>query len=156
MRDLRAWELRVEHLTYQQIGDQLGITKEGARLAVERHAKTIPVDAVADVKQIVLEQLDAMARHLNGIIERDQVRVTPGGRVVMHDGAPVLDHAPAMQAINANLRIIQERAKILGLYAPSKRAVDVITQDVLDDAIAELERDIARMEGEVADVDGDT
>jgi DNA-binding CsgD family transcriptional regulator len=36
-RDARAWELRVEHLTYQQIGDQLGITKEGARQAVERH-----------------------------------------------------------------------------------------------------------------------
>jgi hypothetical protein len=63
-RDARAWELRVEHPTYQQIGDELVITKEGARQAVERHAKTIPVEAVADVKQIVLEELDVMSRHL--------------------------------------------------------------------------------------------
>jgi hypothetical protein len=55
--DAHAWELRVEHLTYQQIGDELGITKEGARQAVERHAKSIPVEPDADVKQIVLEAL---------------------------------------------------------------------------------------------------
>jgi len=156
MRDLRAWELRVEHRTYQEIGDQLGMTKEGARQAVERHAKTIPAEAVADVQQLVLDQLDFMARHLHEVIERDHFRITPGGRVVMHDGEPVRDYGPAIQAINANLRIIQERVKILGLYAPAKRRVDVITQDVLDDAIAQLERDIARMEGELADAEGGT
>jgi len=155
-RDARAWELRVEHLTYQEIGDQLGITKEGARQAVERHAKTIPVEAVADVKQMILDELDAMARHLHEVIERDHFRITSGGRVVMHNGEPVLDPGPVIHAVNAYLRIIQERAKILGLYAPAKRRVDVITQVVLDDAIAQLERDIARMEGELADAEGGT
>src|ERR1700686_1926068 len=66
-----AWELPVEALTYQQIGDQLGITKEAARQEVDCHAKTIPVEAVADVKQIVLEELDVMSRHLLEVIEGD-------------------------------------------------------------------------------------
>jgi hypothetical protein len=149
-RDVRAWALRVEHLTFKQIGDELGITKEGARQAVERHANTIPVEAVADVKQIVSEELDAMSRHLLQVIGRDHFRVTPSGRVVMHDGEPVLDHGPTIQAINAYIRIIQERAKILGLYAPPKRRVDVITHDALMDAVADLEADIARQEAELA------
>jgi hypothetical protein len=79
--------------------------------AVERDAKTFPVEAVADVKQIVLEELDAMSRHLLEVIERDHFRITPSSRVVMHDGEPVLDHGPAIQAINAYIRIIQERAE---------------------------------------------
>lgn len=148
-RDARAWELRVEHLTYQEIGEKLGITKEGARQAVERNANTIPAEAVADVKQMVLEELDVMARHVHEVIERDHYRVTPSGRLVMHDDEPVLDDGPAIQAINASIRIVQERAKILGLYAPPKRAVDVITREALNEAIAQLERGIARMEGEL-------
>lgn len=147
-RDARAWELRVEHLTYQQIGDELGITKEGARQAVERHAKTIPVEAVADVKQLVLDQLDFMARHLHEVMERDHFRITSSGCVVMHDGKPVLDHGPDIQAINAYIRIIQERAKIFGLYAPPQRRVEVITQELMDEAIAQLEREIAELERE--------
>jgi len=126
------------------------MAKEGARQAVERHAKTIPVEAVADLKQMVLEELDLMARHLHEVIERDHVCVTPSGSVVMCDGEPVLDHGPAVQAINANLRIIQERAKIPGLYAPAKRRVDVITHDALMDAVADSEADIARKEAELA------
>jgi len=98
------------------------------------------------VQQLVLDELDFMARYLHEVIEQDHFRITNGDRVVMHDGERVSDHGPAMQAINANLRIIQERAKILGLYAPPMRPVDVITQDVLDEAIAQLERDIADLE----------
>ena len=91
-----------------------------------------------------------MSRHLLRVIERDHFRITPSGRVVMHDGEPVLDHGPAIQAINANARIIQERAKLLGLYAPSKRRVDVITRDALMDAVADLEADIARKKAVLA------
>jgi hypothetical protein len=33
-------------------------------------------------------------------------RITNGGRVVMHNGEPVLDRVPTIQAINAYVRII--------------------------------------------------
>src|SRR5665213_281713 len=138
-RDVRTWALRVEHLTYQQIGDELGITKKGARQAVERHAKSIPVEAVADVKQIVLEELDVMSRHLLEVIERDHFRITPSGRVVMHDGEPVLDDGPAIQAIAQLLRVQERKARLMGLDAPTQRAVDVITHDAFMEAMAALE-----------------
>ena len=145
-RDARAWELRVEHLTSQQIGDELGITKEGARQAVERHAKSIPVEAVADVKQIVLEELDVMSRHLLEVIERDHFRITPSGRVVMHDGEPVIDDGPAIQAIGQLLRVQERKARLMGLDAPTQRAVDVITHDAFIQAIGRLEAEVADLE----------
>jgi len=79
-------------------------------------------------------------------------RITNGGRVVMHNGEPVLDRVPTIQAINASIRIIQERAKILGLYAPPKRRVDVITHDPLMDAVVDLEAHIARQEAQLANI----
>jgi hypothetical protein len=148
-QDARAWELRVEHLTYQQIGGELGITNEGVRQAVERHARTIPAEAVADVKQIVLEELDVMSRHLLEGIDRDHLRITQSGRVVMHEGEPVLDHGPAIRAIAQLLRVQERKARLVGLDAPTRRAVDVITHDMFIEAIADPEADEARVEAEL-------
>jgi hypothetical protein len=38
----------------------------------------------------------------------------------------------------------------MGLDAPTRRAVDVITHDVFMQVIADLEADVARMEAELA------
>jgi hypothetical protein len=42
-----------------------------------------------------------------------------------------------------------ERGKLLGLYAPPKRRIDVITHDALMEAIADLEADIARKKAQL-------
>jgi hypothetical protein len=87
-----------------------------------------------------------MSRHLLEVVERDHFRITPSGRVVMHDGEPVLDDGPAIQAIAQLLRVQERKARLMGLDAPTRRAVDGITHDVLMGAIAELEADVAREE----------
>jgi hypothetical protein len=60
-----------------------------------------------------------------------------------------LDDGPGLQAI-AQLRRVQERkARLMGLDAPTRRAVDVITHDAFMAMIGDLEADVARMEGEL-------
>jgi hypothetical protein len=75
--------------------------------------------------------------------------VTSGGGLVLGpDGEPLEDSAPILAAITTALRTTSERAKLLGLRAPPKRRVDVITDDALTEAIRELEAEIAELESD--------
>ena len=54
--------------------------------------------------------------------------------------APVVDDGPKLSAINTLVKIAERRAKFRGLDAPQRRAVDVITGDMVESLIADLER----------------
>ena len=43
----------------------------------------------------------------------------------------------------------ERKARLMGLDAPTQRAVDVITHDMFMEAIADLEADVARKEAEL-------
>ncbi len=74
-----------------------------------------------------------MSRHLWRTIERQQS-----------------DDGPAIQAITQLLRVQERRARLIGLDAPARRAVEVITHDALMEAIADMEADIARKGAQLA------
>jgi hypothetical protein len=57
----------------------------------------------------------------------------------MHDGEPVRDDGPAIQAIAQLLRVQERKARLMGLDAPTRRAVDEISHEVFMGALAELE-----------------
>ena len=68
----------------------------------------------------------------------------------MHDGQPVPDDGLGLQAIAQLLRVQERKARPMGLDAPTRRAVDVITHDALMEAIAGVEADIVRKEAQLA------
>ena len=53
-------------------------------------------------------------------------------------GEPLVDDTPVIQAGLALLRVMERRAKYLGLDAPTKSRVEVITEDVVDAEMAVL------------------
>ncbi len=87
----------------------------------------------AEMKQAMLEEMDRMSRHPWGVVERQRS-----------------DDGPGLQAIAQLLRVQQRKARLMGLDAPTQRAVDVITHDAFLQAIADLEADVARKEAELA------
>jgi len=95
-----------------------------------------------------------MSRHLLEVIERDHSRIAPSGRVVMHDGEPVIDDGPPIQAIAHRLRVQEREARLMGLDEPTQRAVDVITHDMFMEAVAELKAVVARKEAALASREG--
>jgi len=68
-------------------------------------------------------------------------RVVPGP-----DGQRLEDPTLALAAIDATMRPNSERAKIVCLYAPATRAVDVITEEAIDAAIRDLANEIIEFE----------
>jgi hypothetical protein len=142
-RDARAWGLRVEGLTYAAIGAQLGVSETTAFDAVRRHAAALPEESKYEANRLIHGLLVELQRILTGVLSRPHYLTTPGGRIVTGpDGEPLLDDGPAIAAVGASLRLVSERAKLLGLYPPRQEPVTVITEEIIEAEIARLQAEI--------------
>ena len=65
-------------------------------------------------------------------------------------GEPLVDDGPVITAGLALLRVMERRAKYLGLDAPVKSRVEVITEDVIDAELAALARQVAENDARAA------
>ena len=138
-KDHQAAELRVLGLTYQQIGDRLGYSRQAAYQAVERAIADIPRMATEELRTIELEKLDDLERKLRMILQRKHYKVSASGKVVYDStGEPVTDSGPEIQAIMGILKVIDKRAKLLGLDAPVKTQTEVTVYD----GTGEVEREL--------------
>lgn len=104
-RELKALEMRKAGATFEQIGNALGITPQGAHRAVKRALRRIiekSDEAAEEIRRLELERLDAMLLALWPQAKRGN-----------------------LGAVDRILRIMERRAKLLGLDAP--KAVDITT-----------------------------
>lgn len=109
-RRLRALELRRAGLTYQQIGDQMGITRQAANQLIRR-VMNETLSKTAESAQVAvcleLERLDEW--QVQVIREMRKGNVLP--------------------AVDRLLKIAERRAKLLGLDAPKQHKAEVSGPD---------------------------
>lgn len=171
-RDAEALRLRSRGWTYQQIADELGYyDRRTAYRAVEQALKDTLQEPAENLRKLEVDRLDEMYRHALAVVERQHVAISQGrvvrrkipildsaGEQVMdpHTDEPmfryeeVLDDAPLLAALDRLLKIQERRARLLGLDAPARSRVEVVTQDQIEVAIENLERQIAERERELA------
>jgi len=122
-RQQKALDYRVTGMTYQQIADALGVTRPTAwkyvAAALDEVAKETFAKA-AQLRELELARLDHLQREAERILRSKHVYVTQGGKIVYDGEERLNDDAPTMQAINTVLRIMERRAKLLGLDQPTK------------------------------------
>lgn len=141
-RDADAARYRAEGWTYQRIANEVGFANpSSAHKAVQRALKACVRDANDTAVHLELNSLNEMAREAWGVLQRTHVVVSQG-RVVELDGVALPDDAPVLAAIDRLLKIQERRSKLLGLDMPTRSTVQVITEDSVDAAIAELEAQI--------------
>ena len=138
-QDHRAAEMRSRSLTYQQIGDQLGMSRQAAHAAVQRAIAEIPKEGTEEALRLELDKLDLLERQLLGIVGKKHIRTSTTGKVIEHNGEVVLDDGPVMQAISGILKVGDRRARLLGLNAPTKVSQDVTIYDVERDTAIIIE-----------------
>jgi hypothetical protein len=109
-------------MTYQAIGDALGVTKQSAHEMVKRALTTTLKEPAEMVRQLELDKLDAMEAAALAIMER-QHWAHSNGRLVYMGDQPLEDDGPALAAVNTLLRVQERRSKLLGLDSPTKLAV---------------------------------
>lgn len=116
-RDAEAARLRSRSMSYQAIGEALGISKQAAQQAVQRALRDTQQEPADDVRKLELDKLDALERRYLDIIERRHA--------VLHQGEDTGfdDDGPTLTAQAGLLRVSESRRKLLGLDSPVK--VDV-------------------------------
>lgn len=115
-RRTEALSLRMAGLTYQQIGERLGISPDGARDLVQRTLHRAEMRSVESLRELENTRLDRIQAGLwTKALEGD------------------------VQAVDAILRISAQRAKLNGLYAPSKLDVNMGVRVEMQQALSELE-----------------
>lgn len=96
-------ELRKQGWTYQAIGDQYGITAPSAYQRVKKALHDLVVEPAEEVRQIELGKLDRAEKAISAKVEAGDTR-----------------------AIDSMLRIMERRARYMGLDAPVKVEADVV------------------------------
>lgn len=153
LRDAKAVELRRRGLSYAEIANQLGLRSPSSAFdAVKRGLRDFYKEELADAEQIELDRLDDALRTLYRVMMTRHFKVSNAGSVVMFNGEPVLDNAVNVQAALGIKALSESRRKLLGLDAPSRSRVEVITEDSVDQAIRELETKHEQMALEAARV----
>lgn len=148
-RDAEAVRLYSDGLTYQQIADQLGLkNRADAYKIVKRTMAKVPVEAVDQlrkrqaglIERLLVKTLEIMERdhiaHSQGRIVRigcpglDRGQVQHSGCTYGVPGAPycdgpaLLDHGPKLQAITVAKGLLERSAKLHGLDAPVRTAIE--------------------------------
>jgi hypothetical protein len=140
-RDAQAARLRAEGKTYTQIANTLGWSHASvARRAVQRALVAVVQEAGDELRTLELERLNLLLDKAWQVMERVHFAHS-AGRLITINGAPVEDSGPTLNAMDRILKVMERRAKLLGLDAPVKH--EHMTLDVIDAEIARLEREHA-------------
>jgi hypothetical protein len=150
-RDAQAVELRRRGFTYAQIAKQLGLYGPGkAHDAVRRGVRDSVREETDEQTYIELERLDELIRMTYRVAMTRHYVTTQSGSLVRHPNTRELlvDDGPVIQAVNSMRQLSESRRKLLGLDAPARSRVEVITEDDLDAELRDVLADNARMEAE--------
>ena len=130
-------EYRREGLSFPAIAFKLDMTQGYIYKLYKKALKAIIVEDVIEVRKMELERLDGLAQEITRTLKTFHPLVERGGIVydtLEQDGKPVLDEegnairvkmedfGPRLAAVDRALRIMERRAKLLGLDAPTKVA----------------------------------
>ena len=84
--------------------------------------KAIPSEAVEEHRALEVIKLDEIEQRLLEIVRAEHYRLSSGGRVILYEGKPLIGDGPTIRALTTLLRVMECRAKLMGLNAPEGHA----------------------------------
>ncbi len=123
-KERQALQLRKAGATYEAIAKALGYAdKTGARACVQRALKETIQEPADELRRLECERLDELLKALWPAALNGHTR-----------------------SVEIALGVMDRRARLLGLDAATRKIVEVITEDVVDKAIRELEEELSDAE----------
>ncbi len=114
-------------ITQRAIALQLGLTEDVVSM---------------DMKAIKQMWRDKMAQEIGAIAGLELVKLDELERALWDDAMKGRPHV-----VERVIQVMDHRAKILGLYAPTKGKVAVVTEDQIDDLIGQYKRRLEQLAG---------
>jgi AcrR family transcriptional regulator len=125
-RRVRIVELRDQGLTFREIVAETGLAYGTVWQHYQKAMRDLPAAISEAHAERAAERVGEQLRRID--MEREAVmevltarHVTVNqGRVVTEDGQPILDDAPVLAAVDRLVKLDDQEAKLLGLYAEQK------------------------------------
>ncbi len=119
--------LRDEGLTFREISAEIGLSLRAVWKHYQNAMRDIPAGIVeahaenaAVRKAEQLRRIDMQREAVVEVMTAKHVTVSQGRVVRDDDGEPILDDAPVLAAVDRLVKLDDEEAKLLGLYAEQK------------------------------------
>lgn len=141
-RRARVLEMRNEHRPDAEIAAELGIALATVRQDYHRALEAASADQHATAhltRSAELAKLDQMERAVWTVLRARHVTVSGGKIVQDENGESLLDDGPVLNATDRLVKIAARRATLLGLDAPARSRVEVITAEMIEAEIQRLE-----------------
>lgn len=156
-RDAKAARLKALGWSLPDIAKHLHLDRpnpenaEARAAAAIRRAMARAVRFAGDEERhLQLQSLDELELRLWKLLDNGTVLVQQG-RIIEIDGVPLDDHRFGLEVVDRILKTKDQRAKLLGTYAPTK--VETITIDSVEAEIERLQRELAHGGGHVLDLE---
>ena len=150
-REAEAVRLRAANMSYDEIARQLGWSNDSAaRKAVQRALARHEEDNIDELRKVENAKLDLLEEYLWRILETTyyahdrgrivhDIELVENGTEVVPTLVKIEDPGPHISAIRELRQVSARRAALMGLDAPMRRIVDVITDDAVEAEIRRLE-----------------
>jgi hypothetical protein len=127
-RRAEMMRLRAEGLTLAQIGEQMGITADAVQGVIDRALRSMVKAPADELRALELARCDELMTEAMAIVRAPMQTVRSGDPVQDPESCAVVvevvaDAAPKLAAINTVLRVMERRARLLGLDMPTKTAL---------------------------------
>lgn len=121
-RDAAAMRLRAKGLTYERIAQQLGYNDRAhAKLSIERAYDRVMKPSAHALREQMDDQLDQLTERIMKVMDADHLKVSAGSTVFDPTSGDLMrDDAPILAAADRIMKVIERRAKLYGLDAPTK------------------------------------
>lgn len=134
-------------MTYRQIAARMGWGHPtSAMRAVESALDRQPFEDAARVRQVEAEKLDILEQAGWRHLRMDHLTVSHG-KVIYVDDIALIDEGAKLAGIDRVLKVMERRAKLLGLDAPTRHILEVLDADTVDSAILKLEAEMKALAG---------
>jgi predicted transcriptional regulator len=122
-RRTEAIEMRKRGMSYKRIAEELGYSSATAvSSTINKALRELPQEGASNLRKIELERLD-------------QLLDAMWDKAMKGDG----------WAVDRCLKIMERRAKLMGIDAPIVTKVEVVSEDVIDKQIRQLERQMQQL-----------
>lgn len=133
--------------TYRQVAQHFDVGVGRAYAAVQRAITAAAASGGVEARAEELVKLDAMEVAVMDVLRRRHITVS-NGKVIIDPNTtePLEDDAPILAAVAQFMKITERRAKLLGLDAPARQTLTVLTEDVVDAEIRRLQDELAQLD----------
>jgi hypothetical protein len=153
---LAAFEMKKRGMSLRAIGAELSVNHQTVANYIQETLDEYLIPAAESYRKQLLAEIDDQLERLRELNSKPQYVVNQKGYVLDPQGKPMLDREYHLKVEDRISRLMDQRAKLVGAYAPQQAEVQVTEVTQADLAIADLiaaqkaRNDLSRQELETA------